>query len=377
MQRDSRTPTRRCNNKEPQTSVCAAPANANHHASHKVHPLLGVGFLALFVTITFAGCRKSDAPPSDAQAKPIEQTVERGPVKMTVRVDKNRITIAEKLNLSIEVTAAEGVDVEMPAFGEKLDEFQIRDYRDEPDIPTAQGRRWRQEYVLDIFLSGDYHIPPITARFTDRRAEREAATTQPTTSEVSSSPLTIKVTSLLEGEFDPADFCDIKGVVELPVPPGRAWIWWLTGSAAVVALAVAGLLLWKRHVRVAAERIIPPHEWAREQFQRLRDEHLIEQNQVRLFYYRLTGIVRLYIERRFAIMASEQTTDEFLRAVKGHPSLGTKYRGALSAFLRAGDMVKFARYTPVATEIDQAFEAAETFVEQTANTERNAQEAAA
>jgi hypothetical protein len=66
-----------------------------------------------------------------------------------------------------------------------------------------------------------------------------------------------------------------------------------------------------------------------------------------------------------------------LQAVKGHPSLGTKYRGSLTAFLRAGDMVKFARYQPGVTEIDQAFEAAETFVEQTANTGQDAQEVAA
>ena len=189
--------------------------------------------------------------------------------------------------------------------------------------------------------------------------------------------MTVKVTSLLEGEFDPADFRDIKGVVDLPVPPSRAWIWWMTGMAAVIAVAVVGIVLWKRRVRSALERIIPPHEWAHEQFQRLRDEHLIEQNQVRVFYFRLTGIVRQYIERQFSVMAAEQTTEEFLTAAKDHPALGTKHRGSLTAFLRAGDMVKFARYQPGVTEIDQAFEAAETFVEQTANTGQDAQEVAA
>ena len=190
MQRDSRTQTPRLDTKEP-TLVCAAIANSNHHAPQQAHPLQWVGLFVLIVTITSTGCRKSDAPPAESQPKPIEQTVERGPVKMTVRTDKDRITIAEKLELSIEVTAAEGVDVEMPEFGDKLDEFQIRDFRDEPDIPTGQGRQWRQEYVLDIFLSGDYHIPPITARFTDRRVEgdgRGVATTQPIRSAVSSPP---------------------------------------------------------------------------------------------------------------------------------------------------------------------------------------------
>jgi len=383
MQRDDGTQIRRLNSKKHWGSSCASVANyrGTPYSFIKVHPLQWVGLLALIVSITCTGCRRADTSPNDSkqQIKPIEQTVERGPVKMTVRADKDQITIAEKLKLTIEIDAAEGVDVEMPAFGDKLDEFQIREFRDDPDIPTGKGRRWQQEYVLDIFLSGDYHIPPITAKFTDRRTPQQghAATTQPVVGEISSPPLTIKVTSLLEGDFDPTDYRDIKSTVELPTPPSWAWIYWLTGTAVVVVAIVTGIWLWKRRIRIIEERIIPPHEWAREQFARLRDEHLIEQNQVRLFYYRLTGIVRQYIERRFTVMAAEQTTEEFLRTVKDHPSLGTIHRGSLSAFLQAGDMVKFARYQPESAEIEKALETAETFVEQTTESKPDAQEVAA
>jgi hypothetical protein len=65
-------------------------------------------------------------------------------------------------------------------------------------------------------------------------------------------------------------------------------------------------------------------------------------------------------------MAAEQTTEEFLAAARDHPALGGTYRGLLAGFLRAGDMVKFARFEPVPAEIDRAFEAAGDFVERTA-----------
>ena len=52
-------------------------------------------------------------------------------------------------------------------------------------------------------------------------------------------------------------------------------------------------------------------------------------------------------------------------AARDHASLGRKYRAALTDFLQAGDLVKFARYEPAAAEIEASMSAAETFVEQT------------
>jgi hypothetical protein len=139
-----------------------------------------------------------------------------------------------------------------------------------------------------------------------------------------------------------------------------------------IALSVGALLVvltvfWLRRARrAAAERVVPAHEWALEELRRLWAEGLVEQGDVHAFYFRLTWIVRRYIELRFGIMAAEQTTREFFEEARTHPSLGGTYRELLSEFLTAGDLVKFALHMPEASEIEGAFEAAREFVAQTA-----------
>ena len=327
------------------------------------------------IALLVPGCSKG-APAANGNdngaepVQPIVKTAEVGPVKMTVTADKNRVTIAERLKLTIDVFAATGVDVEMEEPGEKLNEFQIRDYANQPAQAAEGGRRWTRTYDLDIFLSGEYSIPELTAHFTDRRegaaGRASPATSQPVEGTIRTEPFTITVTSLLEGTFDPTKFRDVKGPVELPVVRRWAWLRWAAvGGAAVVAAVL--LVAWWRRRRRRDERTIrvPPHEWAFDQLRLLIDEHLVEQGRVHEFYYRLSQIVRIYIELRFGLMAPERTTEEFLVEVHRSDALRTDHQRRLGEFLTACDLVKFAKYEPTTPEIEGAFDSARGFVEQT------------
>ena len=55
----------------------------------------------------------------------IKRVFERGPVTVMVEVDQKEISIAERLNLVINVTADEDYEVELPGFGENLEQFGI------------------------------------------------------------------------------------------------------------------------------------------------------------------------------------------------------------------------------------------------------------
>jgi hypothetical protein len=323
---------------------------------------LSVVILLLPALVGLAGCAKegADSARKDASSKGgIEKTAERGPVRLSVRTDKSEITIAERLTLVIEVTAPEGVEVHMPAFGKQLNEFQIRDFRDEPARVVPDGLRWRQTYDLDIFLSGEYALPGIEVQFTDTRDK------EPIESTVATEPFSIKVTSLLAGDFDPTAFRDIKGPATLPPKPMSAARKGLIAATAVAPIAlIAAVWVWRRR-RKQKELIILPHEWAFDQLRRLIDEQLVEQGLVHEFYFRLSRIIRQYIERRFGVMAAERTTEEFLEEARSSPSLSREHQALLGEFLAAADMVKFARYQPDAREIERAFDTARDFIEQT------------
>ncbi|MCK4660194.1 MAG: hypothetical protein KAV82_11790 [Phycisphaerae bacterium] len=318
------------------------------------------------------GCGEEATEPNanddEDAVKPIVKTAERGPVKMTVTADRNRITIAERLTLTIEVFAEEGVDIEMGEPGEKLSQFQIRDFQNRPAEPVEGGRRWTRVYDLDIFLSGEYSIPEIQAAFVDHRQEDPDHPGEGVlTGTIRTEPFTIEVASLLEGEFDPTVFRDISGPVELPVEHSYPWVGIVAaGVVVVVAGGVVVFLLLRRREPLGPEQVVVvPHEWAYDQLRLLVDAQLVEQGEVHEFYFRLSHIVRVYIELRFSLMAPERTTEEFLVEVHRSDVLRADHKTLLGDFLRSCDMVKFARYEPNKSEIELVFDSARDFIEET------------
>jgi len=312
------------------------------------------------------GCGGEGVPVGEEQnrASPIVRTAQQGPVKMTVTVDKREITLSERFSFAVEVVAAGGVDVEMPRVGEGIGDLVVRDFREHPVEPFEGGWRRRQEYRLDAFLCGDYLIPELTARFTDRRAGENSAAR----AEVKVDEFTLTVRSQAEGELDTTAFRDIKGPV--PLPENRSWSLGMAGGLVSVVVLTLGVL-WtsRRRSRPAPKPVISPHQWALGRLQNLVDDQLIERGLVHEFYFRLSMIVRLYLERRFAVMAVERTTEEFIMETRESPKLPVEYHGMLGNFLGACDTVKYAQHLPHADKIKEALNTAREFVDQSAEKE--------
>lgn len=330
-------------------------------------------YVLLLTTIIIGGCEpgSDDKSESVKDSTQVTRTAQRGPVELTVTVSRSDITIADRIKLSIEAVAEQGVDVELPQFGQQLNEFTIHGYRKWPAEPhdaggassvPLRGRRWRQEYDLEIFLSGEYEIPGITAKFRDARLSGGRAG-KVIESQVSSEPIAIKVNSLLEGEFDATQFRDIKGAVELPEETSWAAAWWICGIL-VVALGLGWWLL-RRRVTAQAETIIPAHRWALDQLDQLDRRRLPAQGQTHEYYFLLSGIVREYIERRFTLMAPEQTTLEFLESIRDQAPFSAEHKTLLCEFLQACDLVKFALLEPADDDALNAFRSAREFVLET------------
>jgi hypothetical protein len=324
------------------------------------------------------GCQRgSKEQAAEKKDTGITRTAIRGPVTLSVQSDRSKATIAERFTLTITAVADDGVDVTMPQFGDSLGSFSIRDFHETTGRPIEGGKRqWQQVYQIDCELSGKYKVQPITVRFVDRRKRAAAQAGAPTTtaasqpevaSEVSTEEFELEVTSLLEGQFDPRKFRDVKGPADLPEPASRRYVWAIGGAAAVAAaVVIIGLLVRRRRRKGILTVQIPPHQWAMQELQRLIDEDLIGQGHVKLFYYRLNAIVRQYIELRFDLMAPEMTTEEFLETLRYSDRLAPAHKALLENFVTACDMVKYACYRPGKEEIEQVFVASRDLIDQTA-----------
>ena len=110
---------------------------------------------------------------------------------------------------------------------------------------------------------------------------------------------------------------------------------------------------------------IPAHDLAYRQIQEILDEKFIERGEVKLFFFKLSDVLRDYIENRFGLQAPRRTTEEFLSATCQDAVFPTGHRSFLSEFLRDCDLVKFAEHTPSQEEITRAIDSCRAFIDAT------------
>jgi len=329
---------------------------------------------AVALLLLFAGgCEQPDAGGADA-AKPVIRTAQDGDVQLRVTASKDRVTVAEPLRLTVQVDAPEHIEVRMPQFGPKIDAFNVHGVDEQPVETRGDQRIYRRQYALDVFTSGVHTFPKVTVAYGDAPIPAitnhdDAAASPPGDSglaRLSTEPIDVEVTSLLEGEFDPGRFHDVKSVASLPRDRTWDWIYWSAGAALAAVLLIATIRSIRNRVKRARKVPIPlPHEWAMAQLQRLAEQDLIKRGEIKAYYYSLSEIVRTYIELRFRLMAPERTTEEFLAELRTSNRLSNAHKALLGEFLEACDRVKYALHEPHEIEIERVFQSAGQFVQQT------------
>ena len=324
----------------------------------------------LVLLLALAGCAGEDA--AETPAPPVEISAERGPVSVTVRAASGEVAAGERFAVTVDALAEPGVEIAMPQWEEEAGPFQVHDTTTPPDVPEGERRRWTQRVELSTFESGPLEVPEVTVGFVDRRPQAGA---EPIESELVVGPLALEVRSWIgddaEAAASPTPPRDIRGLVHVPGEGRRTLLMFATAGAALVLALVAAVLwwLWRRsrgEAVAAAPPPVPAHIWARGQLDALAAEALPEAGRLHEYFFRLSDIVRQYVERRYAIRAPERTTEEFIREMRDHPVLSSDHQDLLRQFLRSADMVKFALHEPPLEECGAAMVAGRQFVEQTA-----------
>ena len=319
-------------------------------------------FTLLLCLLIFFSCKEKETGKSNNKEKTegIHKSVERGPARVTLDIDRKEITIAERINLSISVDIEEDYEVELPSFGDKLEKFGIVDYHNfQPELEDNDRKLIKRTYVLEPFLSGDYKISPMKIMFY-KKGDKEKNKHSVETPEV-----TVKVKSLL-----PEDIKKLKlhGIVP-PLPYPRTYgVWILTGAGVLlVVLVIGGIFFYQRRLnrRDAIEIRLKAHEIAYNELKALVDENLIDTGEIKQFYMRLSAIIRRYIENRFGLRAPEQTTEEFLTGLEKAGDFPDGYKPLLKNFLRHCDLVKFARFEPGTEDIQKSFDSCKAFIKGT------------
>ncbi len=138
----------------------------------------------------------------------------------------------------------------------------------------------------------------------------------------------------------------------------------------ILLMIVVGLLvqkwilsLWLRPTQEKDSR--PPWDVALSGLDALQRQDLLTQGRYKEYYSVLSDIIRRYMEERFQIRAPEMTTPEFLASLQNTQGLTAAQKESLREFLESCDLVKFARFGPTSSQVEDIFAAARRLIEET------------
>jgi hypothetical protein len=159
---------------------------------------------------------------------------------------------------------------------------------------------------------------------------------------------------------------DITGIEEHGHVSARPWWPYALGIAAalLMSLFLAG---WKYYRRNPEKAELPPGPWAFAQVERI--EALLRSSNfadMERYAALLCEVIRLYLEKRFQLRAPRQTTTEFFHDIKDSKLLTAAHQELLKDFLERCDLSKFAHLQFSQEEYRALGQAAQRFVEETA-----------
>lgn len=277
----------------------------------------------------------------------------------TVAVDPPEISIGQHAALTIVVDLPEGASIVWPGLTDTIttDIEIIRFGRPDTIVNEAGKTLLRQTHLITAWEEGFLPIPPL----------QFSAILQSDTVLFESAALLLEVKGV---ELDPeADIRDIKSIWGIPLTFAELFPY-------IAGLVIAGGLIWlliryfkQRRKQAPVISIwekpdIPAHIAAMSALERLKSQQLWQQGKLKLYHVELTGIIRMYLMKRYQIHAPEMTSSEILS------SLGTMIEDKttidmLHDILEVADLVKFARHQPASAINEMSMELAIDFVSRT------------
>ena len=256
--------------------------------------------------------------------------------EVATAVDSTQVRIGEQINLTLQVKTDSLSMVEFSP--EPL--FLPFEILGESPIDTLRAQQhylYTKRYALIQFDSGNYWIPPQKivvdgfSSFSDSVAIRVAS---------------VKVDTLQQPLYD------IKPIQLVERNYTQIIQQYMLGVFFILLLfALYYLNKQYKKKKEALLEVVPPFDRALNELKALEKETPTAQEEYKLYYSKLTDVVRRYLEEEASIDALESTSDELLEKLELRKDAGTldlnlETLNNLKRVLQNADLVKFARSAP-------------------------------
>jgi hypothetical protein len=268
-----------------------------------------------------------------------------GEVDVGIVADRELVTVGDVATLTLTVTHPVGHRVVPPRMDQTWGEFEVRSVS-QPTTSSIGGDLETTTQTIDVslFAPGSFETPelPVTVRDEAGNVTKHVA-----------GPVGFTVVSVLSE--DDLELRDISPQAGLPFPP--VWPWIVLAVVLALALAVAGWILYRRHLarrrldEAIAASIDPrtPYEIAVDELARIDALGLLDQGRFKEHYTLVSETLRAYVRGIFYVPALDLTTEE-LRASMVGADVAPEHGRRMVETLAESDLVKFARFRPEASE---------------------------
>lgn len=264
-------------------------------------------------------------------------------------VAPDTVLVGDVFRVAIRVDLPPGYRAVFPDSLPSADPLEAAGRRDERVEEFPDGmRRVTAIYAMSAWRPGPVELPPVSVRLAGPDGERVVQARLPE----------LSVRSVLPEDtagVQPRDLKDVLG-------SSRSW-WPLLLALLVGAVAVGGLVYWRRRGREAPLPVypsVPPRERALAALDRARNSGLVEAGRFKAFYSLVTAAVRLYLEELNRELGAELTTSELME--RAERTMAPEAAEPLGRLLASADLVKFARRRPAPDEALADWETARAFV---------------
>jgi hypothetical protein len=270
-----------------------------------------------------------------------EETGKHGTTVVTLRLDSTTVPLSGHINLTFVVEGPAPLNVELPEpLTEPKDLWSRRELMPVRTAALPEKRmRWTRTVRLEPLSHQEIPLQIGPLRFRAGPSE--------SWSEQTWKPITVRVTTSVE-EASLKAVRDITPIEQLPEPPDWRPSGIVLGSVGA-AIALAAFLVWKLRRPPVPPPEPTPQEWALKELARIDALDLPAAQEVERFHVLVSDVLRQFLERRFGLHVTEQTTPEFLADLRRSALLAPEQQELLREFLRQCDLAKFARaeFTPV------------------------------
>jgi len=286
-------------------------------------------------------------------------------VVLKAEISRDSIMIGEQVHWSLKATLDKSLKMAFPLIDSLSNNLiEILDVRVDTLRQSATNLTVQASWLITSFDAGIYHLPQIPLLVLRPNGQLDT---------LYSESLQLKVKTV---DIDPENFeaFDIKLPIEYPITLGEILPYIGLGLliAAIIALAIYMFIRWKQNKPLffAPKPKDPPHIIALRELEKIKAEKLWQNNKVKLYYTKVTEVLRIYLEGQFQIQAMEQTSEEILQSLQS-VELSDELRSRLREMLGVSDLVKFAKYQPEQHENESALIVVSDFVYNTRPTEEN------